>query len=201
MTPNELSVALNKIASKIDASANPSRELVLADLHHVLASMEVEAGSHEAGILTNAKKLLPALFALVGLKGGLEAGEHSAKADAEKTQRVKMTSEALEKLGKAVKAKGDAAFTPRLEQEFRRTGLPTELTLVLRDMSPEQVDKIMLWEPGKNPARAALSNGGYLQYDSTANTVHIYPDKNHNSVVDVNLDTLKVSGPESRKLE
>lgn len=68
MTPKELSVALNRIASKIDASTNPSRDLVLADVNRILASMEVEAGSHEANLGKTLSKA--ALFAVLGLGSG-----------------------------------------------------------------------------------------------------------------------------------
>lgn len=51
MTPKELSLTLARIASKIDASENPSKSLVLKDLNRIIASFEVEsADSHEAGV-------------------------------------------------------------------------------------------------------------------------------------------------------
>lgn len=46
MTPQELSATLVRIANKIDASKNPSRELVAASLKQVLAA--VEGRSHTA---------------------------------------------------------------------------------------------------------------------------------------------------------
>jgi hypothetical protein len=43
MTPSELSAALRKIASKIDASKNPSRELVISDIQRVASRLVTAA--------------------------------------------------------------------------------------------------------------------------------------------------------------
>lgn len=37
MNPNQLSTELRRVAAKIEASSNPSRELVLKDLKHIVA--------------------------------------------------------------------------------------------------------------------------------------------------------------------
>lgn len=72
MTPVELSKALNRIASKIDASSNPSRDLVLQDLKSVVASMERTGGLKEEA----------AFLALIGTVGiGLNAQEVSQMQD------------------------------------------------------------------------------------------------------------------------
>lgn len=55
MTPSQLSAALRRIASKIDASENPSKELVIADLKYTIASVDAspedEAKAKELGNL------------------------------------------------------------------------------------------------------------------------------------------------------
>jgi hypothetical protein len=43
MTPSELSAALRKIAAKIDASKNPSRELVISDIQRVASRLVTAA--------------------------------------------------------------------------------------------------------------------------------------------------------------
>lgn len=51
MNPNQVSAELRRIASAINNSKNPSRELVLQDIRRVLASMDETAGmEHEAGM-------------------------------------------------------------------------------------------------------------------------------------------------------
>lgn len=54
MTPDQLVERLNRMASALDASSNPSRELVLRDLNVVLASMEQQADTKGfmAGVLS-----------------------------------------------------------------------------------------------------------------------------------------------------
>lgn len=64
MTPQELSETLNKIASKIEASISPSRELVLVDLKRIMASLDPNA--HEAGLKETFTGLMAGLALLVG---------------------------------------------------------------------------------------------------------------------------------------
>ena len=49
LSPSLLSAELYRIASKIDSSRSPSRELVLKDLNRIVMAMDVEAGDYEAG--------------------------------------------------------------------------------------------------------------------------------------------------------
>lgn len=197
MTPKELSVALNRIASKIDDSTNPSRDLVLADVNRILASMEVEAGSHEAASLKSmGKNALLALMTTLGIKGGIEVGKASAELDNQTKARVQRTSDALYELDKAAKANPNEyrSFTLELENAFRDMGLPTRLTVVPDSMTPEQVQKLSRAYPGGYPASACISNGGEVVADKSKGVVHFYPDKDHTKVVDVDLNTFEVLG-------
>ena len=84
MSPNELALRLNRIASAIDNSKSPSREAVLRDLRKVLASMGVAEESHmmgheaesmhEAGLKDGLKDLavgglIGAALTFMGVKG------------------------------------------------------------------------------------------------------------------------------------
>lgn len=50
MTPSEMSAALKKIASKLEASRNPSKELVLADLKKIVVAASKSGGAPSAKV-------------------------------------------------------------------------------------------------------------------------------------------------------
>jgi hypothetical protein len=86
---------LNRIASAIDNSKNPSRDLVAQDLRKILANLELDMGhtgeiEHEAG----AKEILAkGLATLIGLVAGQQAGkayeDHSQAAHARYVKNAK----------------------------------------------------------------------------------------------------------------
>lgn len=73
MSPNELARQLTRIASAIENSKNPSRELVTRDLRRVLANLDPEAAMHVSEEMHEAGfggALSAALLALSVLYGG-----------------------------------------------------------------------------------------------------------------------------------
>ena len=91
MNPNQVSAELRRIASAINNSKNPSRELVLQDIRRVLASMDETAGmEHEAGI----KEKLAGLAAAAAMLIGCGQRDQNAMALATASQAYIMNHEA-----------------------------------------------------------------------------------------------------------